>query len=74
MALGNLVPSFLLKDNIVPSFLLKDNIVQNKKSLSKSSQKTRIAIQYWTCVENTTWFKPNSLFLDFLEQDMMLFR
>ena len=46
MALGNLVPSFLLKDNIVPSFLLKDNIVQNKKSLSKSSQKTRIAIQY----------------------------
>ena len=46
MALGNLVPSFLLKDNIVPSFLLKDNIVQNKKSLSKFSQKARIAIQY----------------------------
>ena len=55
------------------NFLWKDNMVQSKKSFSKFSLTWQFTSQFSLFAEKRTLFKPSSLFLIFLENDILLY-
>ena len=57
----------------VLNFLRKDNMVQTRESISKFSLTWYEAIQFSVFSEKKRWFKPSSLFLNFLKSDIRLF-
>ena len=56
----------------VLNFFWKDNMVETKNSISKFYQKWHDGIQFSIFAEKRTLFKPSSLFVNFLKNDIIL--